>query len=49
MNFLPDTAPLPAQITKKPAVSGQQAYNLNSKMMSVMNEIYDKLINQTGL
>lgn len=27
----------------------QQAYNLNSKMMSVMNEIYDKLINQTGL
>ena len=27
----------------------QQAYNLSSKMMSVMNEIYDKLINQTGL
>ena len=27
----------------------QQSYNLNSKMMSVMNEIYDKLINQTGL
>lgn len=27
----------------------QQAYNLNSKMMSVMNQIYDKLINQTGL
>ena len=27
----------------------QQAYNLNSKMMSVMNEIYDKLINGTGL
>ena len=29
MKSLPDTAPLPAQITKKPAVSGQQAYNLN--------------------
>lgn len=27
----------------------QQAYNLNSKMMSVMNEIYDKLINGTGV
>ena len=27
----------------------QQAYNLSSKMMSVMNEIYDKLINQTGV
>ena len=27
----------------------QQAYNLNSKMMSVMNELYDRLINQTGL
>ena len=27
----------------------QQAYNLNSKMMSVMNEIYDKLLNGTGL
>lgn len=27
----------------------QQAYNLNSKMLSVMNEIYDKLINQTGV
>ena len=27
----------------------QQAYNLNSKMMSVMNQIYDKLINQTGI
>ena len=27
----------------------QQAYNLNSKMMSVMNQIYDRLINQTGL
>lgn len=27
----------------------QQAYNLSSKMMSVMNEIYDKLINQTGI
>lgn len=30
-------------------VKFQQAYNLNSKMLSVMNEIYDKLINQTGL
>lgn len=30
-------------------VKFQQAYNLSSKMMSVMNEIYDKLINQTGL
>ena len=30
MKSLPDTAPLPAQITKKPAVSGQQAYNLGS-------------------
>lgn len=27
----------------------QQAYDLNSKMLSVMNQIYDKLINQTGL
>ncbi len=27
----------------------QQAYNLNSKMMSVMNQIYDRLINQTGV
>lgn len=27
----------------------QQAYNLNSKMLSVMNEIYDKLINGTGV
>ena len=27
----------------------QQAYNLNSKMLSVMNQIYDKLINQTGV
>lgn len=27
----------------------QQAYSLSSKMMSVMNQIYDKLINQTGL
>ena len=30
-------------------VKFQQAYNLNSKMMSVMNQIYDKLINQTGV
>lgn len=27
----------------------QQAYSLSSKMMSVMNQIYDKLINQTGV
>lgn len=27
----------------------QQAYNLNAKMMSVMNEIYNKLINETGV
>ncbi len=27
----------------------QQAYNLNSKMLSIMNEVYDKLINQTGI
>lgn len=27
----------------------QQAYNLSSKLLSVMNEIYDKLINQTGV
>jgi flagellar hook-associated protein 1 FlgK len=27
----------------------QEAYNLNAKMMSVMNEIYDKLINGTGV
>ncbi|SEW08847.1 flagellar hook-associated protein FlgK [[Clostridium] fimetarium] len=27
----------------------QQAYSLSSKMMSVMNEIYNKLINETGL
>lgn len=27
----------------------QQAYNLSSKIMSVMNEIYNKLINETGL
>lgn len=30
-------------------LSFQRAYNLNSKMLSVMNQIYDKLINQTGL
>lgn len=30
-------------------VKFRQAYNLSSKMMSVMNEIYDKLINQTGI
>ena len=30
-------------------VKFQQAYNLNSKMMSIMNQIYDKLINQTGV
>lgn len=27
----------------------QQAFDLSSKMMSVMNQIYDKLINQTGV
>ena len=27
----------------------QQAYNLNAKMMSVMNEIYNKLINEMGV
>ena len=27
----------------------QQAYNLNSKMMSVTLELYDKLINETGV
>ena len=27
----------------------QQAYNLNSKMMSVMTQLYDKLINETGV
>ncbi len=27
----------------------QQGYNLSSKIISVMNEIYDKLINQTGV
>jgi flagellar hook-associated protein 1 FlgK len=30
-------------------VKYQQAYNLNSKMLSVMNEIYDRLINNTGV
>lgn len=27
----------------------QNAYNLSSKMLSIFNELYDKLINQTGL
>lgn len=27
----------------------QNAYNLNSKVISVMNELYDKLINETGV
>ena len=27
----------------------QEGYNLSSKVISVMNEVYDKLINQTGL
>ena len=27
----------------------QEAYNLSAKMMSVMNEIYDRLINGTGV
>ena len=30
-------------------VTYRQSYNLSSKMMSVLNEIYDKLINQTGV
>ena len=27
----------------------QNAYNLNSKVISIMAEIYDKLINETGV
>lgn len=27
----------------------QEAYNLNSKMISILNECYDKLINETGV
>ena len=27
----------------------QEAYKLNAKVMSVMNEIYDRLINGTGV
>ena len=30
-------------------VKFQNAYNLNSKVISVMSEIYDKLINETGV
>ncbi|MGN0318268.1 MAG: flagellar hook-associated protein FlgK [Lachnospira sp.] len=30
-------------------VKFQQAYNLSSKMMTVMNQLYDKLINYTGV
>ena len=30
-------------------VKFQNAYNLSSKVISVMNEIYDKLINETGV
>ena len=30
-------------------VKYQNAYNLNSKVISVMSEIYDKLINETGV
>jgi flagellar hook-associated protein 1 FlgK len=30
-------------------VTFKQAYDLSSKMMSVLNQIYDKLINQTGV
>lgn len=30
-------------------VKFQQAYNLSSKMMTVMNELYDRLINNTGV
>ena len=30
-------------------VKFQNAYNLNSKVISVMAELYDKLINETGV
>jgi len=30
-------------------VKFQEAYNLSAKMISVFQEIYDKLINQTGV
>ena len=30
-------------------VKFQEAYNLNSKVISVMAEIYDKLIQETGV
>lgn len=30
-------------------VKFQQAYNLSSKMMTVMNQLYDRLINNTGV
>lgn len=30
-------------------VKFQEAYNLSSKMLSVMNELYDRLINNTGV
>ena len=30
-------------------VKFQNAYNLSSKVISVMNEIYNKLINETGV
>ena len=30
-------------------VKFQNAYNLSSKMVSVLAEIYDKLINETGV
>jgi flagellar hook-associated protein 1 FlgK len=30
-------------------VKFQSAYNLNSKVISIMNEVYDKLINETGV
>ncbi|WP_099469206.1 flagellar hook-associated protein FlgK [Konateibacter massiliensis] len=30
-------------------VKYQEAYNLSAKLLSVMNEIYDKLINETGV
>ena len=30
-------------------VKFQQAYNLSTKMMTVMNQLYDRLINNTGV
>jgi flagellar hook-associated protein 1 FlgK len=30
-------------------VKYQEAYNLSAKMIQIMSEIYDKLINETGV